>query len=235
MPKPRANASPPHDPLIGVERLIVDGSNLLHAIADGPAPAPAATLIGRIRAVIPPGVRIELLFDGAPEPRVAGARIASGVSVRHSGRTSADTLALRLVTDATGGHPDPARAVPALLVVTDDGHLARELRHRGAGTIGTSWLVRRLARPHLSAPSAGRPKPPPPRVRAPGAQPGSQPGAHAAARPGTRPGADPSGDPSGDDEARVPWRPGRGATAKTGNPKRSPRHGRQHRSDGRPG
>src|SRR5206468_6026610 len=105
-------------------------------------------------------------------------------------------LALRLVGEATGGRPDPAGITPALLVVTDDGGLARELRWRGAATIGTSWLIRRLERPRLTAPSAGRPRPAPPPA--------------AAATTGTN--ADPTTDRDEDAGARPPWQPGRGAT-----------------------
>lgn len=184
---------PPRDPLIGIERLIVDGTNLLHALRPGEGPAPAPTLVGRLRAVIPSSTRIEILFDGPPEPGLRGTRIASGVTVRHSGRVSADTLAVRLVTEATGGHPEPT-GQPALLVVTDDGRLARELRARGAATIGASWLIRRLDRPILSAPSVGRRRPP-----------------AASASPEHVRDAD---------AARTGWRPGRGATVKRGNPKR---------------
>jgi hypothetical protein len=187
---------PPRDPLLGVDRLIVDGTNLLYALSRGPGPAPAPTLIGRLRGAIPPSIRIELLFDGPSEPGMRSARIASGVNVRYAGRLSADELALRLVTEATGGRPDPAAGTPTLLVVTDDGRLARELRARGAATIGASWLVRRLDRPRLSSVSAGRPRPIPP-----------------------------AADNAAEDD-RVGWRPGRGATKKVGNPRRASRRQR---------
>ena len=198
---------PPRDPLVGVERLLVDGTNLLHALRRGAAPAPAATLIGRIRGTIPASIRIELLFDGPPEPGMRGTRIASGVTVRHAGRETADALALRLVSEATGGRPDPAGGAPTLLVVTDDGGLARELRWRGAATIGTSWLIRRLERPRLTAPSVGRPRPAPPPAPPPGAV-------------GSTGATD---DRDEGDGARPPWRPGRGATTKHGNARRRPR------------
>jgi hypothetical protein len=195
----------PRDPLVGVDRLLVDGTNLLYAMGRGTGPAPAPTLIGRIRAAVPSSIRIELLFDGPPEPGMRNTRIASGVTVRHAGRLSADELALRLVTQATGGHPDPATVTPALLVVTDDGRLARELRARGAATIGASWLIHRLDRPRLSSPSVGRPRP-------------SRPADGNASAAG-------GGEDATEDE-RPGWRPGRGATTKMGNPRRRPRHRR---------
>jgi hypothetical protein len=197
------------DPLGGVERILVDGSNLLHALRRGAGPAPAATLIGRLRAIIPPTVRIELVFDGPPEHGLRGTRIAAGLTVRHSGRYTADSLIDRLVADAigTGGDPDQAYAVgAAILVVTDDAELARMIRRRGARTIGADWLVRRLDRPALSSPSVGAARPP----------------------KSTGPGA---GEADGRDD-RPGWRPGRGATKKTGNPKRGHPSGPANRSGG---
>lgn len=206
-------SSPPRDPLVGVERLLLDGNNLLHALSTGPDPAPQATLIGRLRAIIPAQIRIEIVFDGAPDKGLHGTRLANGLTVRHAGRLTADAMLLRLVTDATGGIA--TGPTPALLVVTDDGRLAQDLRTRGAGTIGTSWMVRRLARPRLAAPSVGRPRPPAgsgiggPRSRA-----GSSTGAPSI-------GGDPGSGAARDAEAARPgWRTGRGATTKRGNPKR---------------
>jgi hypothetical protein len=154
----RRGASPPRDPLVGVERLLLDGNNLLHAISSGPAAAPQAALIGRLRAVIPADIRIEIVFDGPPDKGLHGTRLAHGLTVRHAGRLTADALLLRLVMEATGGIA--SSPTPALLVVTDDGRLAQDLRTRGAATLGTSWIVRRLARPRLASPSVGRPRPP---------------------------------------------------------------------------
>jgi hypothetical protein len=90
---------------------------------------------------------------------------------------------------------DLAAASPeGVLVVTDDRALAATLRSLGARTVRASWLADRLARQRLAAPAAGRAKPP------------------AAAS-------------AGDDveESSARWRPGRGATRKTGNPKRGRR------------
>jgi hypothetical protein len=210
-PLPLTAGAPGRDPLAGAERILVDGSNLLHALRRGAGPAPAATLIGRLRAIIPPSVRIELVFDGPPEHGLRGTRIAAGLTVRHSGRYTADSLIDRLVADAigTGGDPEQAYAVgAAILVVTDDIELARMIRRRGARTIGADWLVRRLDRPALSSPSVGASRPP-----------------RAASSPAA--GTDPD---RGDD--RPGWRPGRGATKKTGNPKRGHPSGPANRFGG---
>lgn len=181
------------DPLEGIERLLIDGNNLLHAMRRGASPAPPATLVGRLRAVVPPATRIELVFDGPPDPGSGNVRVASGVTVRYSGRASADALLTRLVADAA---PTTIEAATLILVVTDDAELAAGLRRRGAQTARTAWLIGRLERTTISSPSIARARPP-------------QPAAGREAAP--------------DDADERRWRPGRGATAKRGNPRRKPR------------
>ena len=190
------------DPLTGVTRLLVDGTNLLHQLSTGPERQPPAALIGRMRAAIPPEVSIEIVFDGPPERGLRGERIAHGVSVRYSGRHSADTILVTLVESvavAAGAPPGGGSlATDVILVVTDDRALRYAIQHRGARTAGATWLVARMARSRLSAPSVGNPRPPrPPSV-----------GQVAASSDDERPG----------------WSPGRGATRKRGNGKKAPRH-----------
>jgi hypothetical protein len=83
-----------------------------------------------------------------------------------------------------------AAGAAGLLVVTDDRALRASVAARGARTAGTGWLLARLSRPSVSAPSVGNRRPP--RM--------------------------PSGPDANDD--RTPWKPGRGATVKRGNPRR---------------
>lgn len=183
---------PSADPLAGTDRLLVDGTNLLHALRRDGAGAPPAALIGRLRGVIPANVGIELVLDGQPEPGMHGARVASGLVVRHGGRRTGDAVLLRLVDDArlAGEGRD---ALDNILVVTDDRMLRQALVARGVRTAGTRWLIGRLDRGRLAAPSTGNPRGPAPQ----------------------------RGD-DGDDD-RPGWRPGRGATTKHGNPKRRPK------------
>jgi hypothetical protein len=182
--------SAPHDPLNGTDRLILDGSNLLHALARRSGPAPQAALIGRLRAAIPASIGVELVFDGAPEIGLRGERIAAGLRVRHAGRRSADEVLVDLVDQARAA-VGPAAAV-AVLVVTDDRDLRTAIHAKGARTAGTAWLLGRLDRPRLAAPSVGNRRPPAPPST------GSEP----------------------DDTDRPPWKPGHGATVKRGNPRR---------------
>lgn len=135
--------------------LVVDGSNLAHALARRPALPARAAVLGRVRAAVPPGVAIELVFDGPAEPG-ATVRAASGLTVRYGGRRSADLLILeRLEVEPRSG-PDG----PDILVVTDDADLARASRARGAATTRTAWLITRLERGRLASPSVGNPRAP---------------------------------------------------------------------------
>jgi hypothetical protein len=170
--------------------LLIDGTNLLHAMSRKAGAAPQAALIGRLRAIVPASIGIELVFDGAPDSGMRGERIAAGLIVRHAGRRSADELLLSLVdeTRATAG----SAAAGALLVVSDDHALRASLRAKGARTAGSAWLLGRLDRPKLSAPSVGNRRP-------------------------ARGGPNGEGAPGGDGPR---WKPGRGATTKKGNPRR---------------
>ena len=200
--------------LEGIERLVVDGTNVLHAIRRSPQPLPPAALIGRLRAIVPPAVTITVVLDGSPEHGLVARHIASGVEVRYSGRSTADELIAHLV--------DPRLRVeaPATLVVTDDIELSSAVRRSGGRTVRTSWLIDRLERQRLSAPAPGRPglaAPPAPSIgQAPArSRPGSNAGPHAGPNAG---GPNASGD-----ETEVPrWSPGRGATRKRGNGRRRP-------------
>jgi hypothetical protein len=187
MPRPSA------DPLAGATRLLIDGTNLLYALARRGGPLPTVAVTGRLRALVPPGVAVTLVLDGSPAPGGISRRLTSGIEVRYSGRRSADAL----LGDLAAG---PAGSSDSTLVVTDDNDLAANLRAAGARTARTAWLAERLSRQRLEAPAAGRPRPPAP---APSAG---------------------SGSPGSDDNAPR-WKPGRGATKKTGNPKRGRRPG----------
>ncbi|MGH2474133.1 MAG: hypothetical protein ACRDIL_02625, partial [Candidatus Limnocylindrales bacterium] len=133
-----------------------------------------------------------LVFDGRPESGMRGERVAAGLIVRHAGRRTADELLLSLVDEARATVGPAGTA--GLLVVSDDHALRAALRAKGARTAGAAWLLGRLERPRLSAPSVGNRRPP---VGSVGGR---------------------SGDAS--DAERVGWKPGRGATTKRGNPRR---------------
>ena len=158
------------DPLAGVELVLIDGNNLLHALRRGgalahggprgggsaEAPQPASAIIGRIRSAIPPSVKVELILDGSPSG-ITG-RLATGMSVEYSRRSTADELILNRLTRQLdeGG---PASTWP-ILAVTDDRALRDGVRTRGGRSAGTAWLLRRLD--GTERPIRGRPGTPPP-------------------------------------------------------------------------
>ena len=150
-------SSLPRDPLDNTDRLLIDGTNLLYAMARGEGAAPPAALIGRLRGAIPATVGIELIFDGSPGPGMRGERVAAGLIVRHAGRRSADEL-LRSLVDETRATAGP-QATAGLLIVSDDHDLRTSLRERGARTAGSAWLLGRLARGRLASPSVGNKRP----------------------------------------------------------------------------
>jgi hypothetical protein len=180
----------PRDPLTGTDRLLIDGTNLLHVLSrKAGTAAPQAALIGRLRAIVPAAIGIELVFDGNPERGMRGERVAAGLIIRHAGRRTADELLLSLVDEARAAVG--AAGTAGLLVVSDDHALRALLREKGARTAGAAWLIGRLDRPRLSAPSVGNRRPP------------------ASAGGGPR-----------EDPDRPGWKSGRGATTKRGNPRR---------------
>jgi hypothetical protein len=198
----------PRTPLDDTDRLIVDGTNMLRRL--GPA-APASTIVGRIRAAVPLTIAIELVFDGVGHG-VSG-RLAQAMHVRYSGRRTADEAILELVGDpARPGGPSPLAAARTL-VVTDDRALRIALTARGARTAGVVWLLGLMQVPALAIPT------------------GRRSSSIGAGRPPQLLGTTGTGAGSGKDEAdaRPGWKPGRGATAKTGTPKRVARHRRHPR------
>jgi hypothetical protein len=164
-PSPGAASS---DPFAGVERVYVDGSNLLHALARDSRsgePGPAGAVIGRLRAAFPAEVLVDLVFDGPPSGGVTG-RLATGLRVSYSGRISADRViddgvAAQLAADGPGG-------TWGILVVTDDRGLQATVRAKGARTASTAWLAGRIGRLAVDRPQPGD------GARAAGRDPGSR-------------------------------------------------------------
>jgi hypothetical protein len=188
----------------GVAALLVDGNNLLHAVAGNAGPASLRGLLPRVVAAVPLEVDAVLVLDGPPDPGAPSrARVRRGLAIRHAGRVSADALIVQLVE----ARPFPERA--EVLVITNDVALADQVRHVGGRTRPVRWLEERLDEPAIT--------------RAPGASIGGP-------RPGRilrRPAAttDPRGMGDGGTDAerdaeRPAWAPGRGATRKRGNPRR---------------
>jgi len=215
--------------LEGVARLVVDGTNVLHALgrasgrgragpaADGgireagaaPTPAAPSALVARLRAIVPAGVSVVVVLDGSPEHGLVARHVASGVEVRYAGRATADEAIIRMVEVELGGR------ATGTLVVSDDIELREAVGRAGGRTVRNGWLLARLQRQSFVTPTAGRP------VRT------STAGATRTSRSGDERHRRPSTGPSDDSEDEAPrWSPGRGATRKRGNPKRRPSTGR---------
>ncbi len=204
-------ASARQSPFDGTDHLIIDGTNLLYRLGAGAGgPAPASAIVGRIRAAVPLPIVIDLVFDGVGHG-VYG-RLAQKMAVRYSGRRTGDDTILDLVSEAAlrGGGP---AATDRVLVVTNDRGLRDLLAAKGARTAPLQWLIAKLDVP---AP-AHRPS-------------GSGGGTPRAASIGQ--GRPPRARDTGDGDDRPAWKPGRGATAKTGTPRKVARHKRHPRAPG---
>lgn len=197
--------SGPATTLDEVDRILVDGNNLLHRSTGTASGAAPRLLLARMTAAIPATIDATLILDGQPDPgSPSRMRIRRGLEVRYSGRIDADGVLVYLVESQP--FVDRARTI----VVSDDRGLVERIRTAGGHTRRLEWFERLLdSRPSMtrSGPAAGN---------APRPQRRSN-------RPSDRHGGEGDDGDSGDD--RPGWQPGRGATRKRGNPKRNPRRG----------
>lgn len=225
--------SRPRLPWQGVHELLVDGNNLLHALAGSADPGALRLLLARLQASVPPTVTTSIVLDGHPDPGSPGrVEARPGIVVRHAGRVSAD----RALTDELAGRPVAARAV--VVVVTNDNELRGQVLRLGARAEPVAWLVQRLGSRPLE-PRARGTRGPGTAGLAPVAQP-PQTGPFVRSRPpgprtaGLAPADRPTGGPppGDEEEERTPWSPGRGATRKRGNPRRPPGRRRRARPAG---
>ena len=202
-------------PFDGTELLLIDGTNLLYRLGTGAGgAAPASAIVGRIRGAVPIGITIDLVFDGIGHG-VYG-RLAQKMAVRYSGESAGrrrDPRPHLRVCDAARwpggdrqgpGHHERSRA-------------AGPARGEGCPHRALQWPIGKLDVP---APTPGAANARRPSIGAGRPPAGSRGGSGGAQR---GPGA------TGDDEDRKPWKPGRGATAKTGTPKKTARHKRHPR------
>ncbi len=214
----------PRDAWRDVAVLLVDGNNLLHAVAGDAGPGPLRGLLARVAAAVPRTIDATVVLDGPPDPGAPSRmRVRPGLLVRHAGRIGADALLVDLVEE----RPYLERA--GIVVITNDAALGEHVRKAGGRTRPVAWLSTRLeAWP--SAPAAPGSTIGGPRPRPGGPAGGSldrarrrrgPPSGTGTPRPEGSPGQPPTA--GEEDEERHPWRPGRGATRKRGNPRRAPR------------
>lgn len=184
-----------------LELLLVDGDNLLHDVRGSRDAGGVAWLLPRLSGWRPSHLRIVVALDGHPAPgETSRARVTRGIEFHHSGSRSADDL----IVDLLKAQPYAGRSRTA--VITRDRGLQARASRAGGLTRSVDWLMRQLGGSAASGRAGGRPAgigqgKPPPRRR---------------------------GDGSGSDESDVDgWTPGRGATRKKGNPRRSPKRARR--------
>jgi hypothetical protein len=213
--------SRPAHPWADVAVLLVDGNNLLHAVAGNAGPASLRGLLPRLTAAVPTDVDTLVVLDGPPDPGgPARVRIRRGLTIRHAGRIGADAVIVAVVEERT--FADRA----GTLVVTNDVALGDEVRRIGGRVRPVRWLQERLDEPPVvRPPGASIAGPWPGRGRIGTAQGGAPTGRHrtgsgrTAGEAGAAPGTE--GTEDGEQDATRPaWAPGRGATRKRGNPRR---------------
>jgi RNA methyltransferase, TrmH family len=123
-----------------MERLIVDGMNVLGSRPDGwwrDRPAAMAALTRRLDALAAAeGIDVTVIFDGRPHRRVEAAAEMVEVGFAPGGPDAADReIVARLRAD-----DDPG----AIVVVTSDRRLRNSAKAAGAASIGAGELLRRL-------------------------------------------------------------------------------------------
>ena len=212
----------PQAPVPELELLVIDGDNLLHRVRGMRDDAGLHWLLPRLRAWRPAGVQVLLMLDGSPGAGMGRRQLAApGIQMQHSGRLDADTAIVELVR--ARGYAERMRTV----VVTDDRQLSDRVRYGGVLVRRLDWLIDLLSRPNpdaaeavkgaamarAAAPRSPVRSAPPARgtPRSPVGIGGGRPPRPAATTPIER-------DP---DDVHEPWKPGRGATAKRGNPRRA--------------
>ncbi len=226
--------------------VLLDGDNLLHRVRGVRDEGAVRWLLPRLRTWRPQGVRIVLMLDGHPEPGESFRRqVVTGIESHHSGVVDADTALVRLlhnmpyedrirtvlVTDDRG-LADRARHQHAFVRRLDwfvgqlasgrEAALAPRRRRDGAGAGGSAGGAD--ARVVDAGSAGGKPVAggADARVVVSGGV-GGKPVTVGAGKPPKR-AVDsvrdgPSRGAEGDAE-RPPWKPGRGATKKSGNPRR---------------
>jgi predicted RNA-binding protein with PIN domain len=192
--------TPPPKPA-DIDLLLVDGDNLLHEARGRRDDGGTGWLLPELARWRPPRMRVVVALDGHAAPgEPSRGRAAHGVEHHYAGSRSADDLLIELLS----AQPYARRARSA--VVTGDLALSQRARRAGGISLTVGWLLSRLSRGPASADGAGAAGGRIGRSRLTGPIPGA--------------GESVRGDP---DERSAAWRPGRGATRKRGNPRRTAR------------
>ena len=186
-----------------IDLLLIDGDNLLHDVRGSRDEGGVAWLLPRLSGWRPAHLRIIVGLDGhAATGETSRKRVTRGIEFHHSGRRSADDMLI----DMLRAQPYAGRSRTA--VVTRDRALQARASRAGGLTRSVDWLMQQVA--GTSAAGGNQRS-----VRVVGIGQG---------KPPKRRHFDP---PDPDESEREGWSPGRGATRKKGNPKRSAKRTRQ--------
>lgn len=182
-----------------LELLLIDGDNLLHRVRGSRDEGGVAWLLPRLRAWRPEHLRIVVALDGHSAAGSTGRqRVSPGIEIQHAGSRSADDL----IIDRLAEQPWASRIGTA--VVSGDRGLQARARRAGAITRTPDWLVAHLG----------------------GTRPGGGPDRPTGIGAGAPPPRSAEHTGGQEDEGRS-WTPGRGATRKSGNPRRASKRTRQ--------
>ena len=130
--------------LAGIDRLLIDGNNLLHRVSGSVDPGAQRALLARLRGALPAEIHTTLMLDGHPASGTnRRQRVARNLEIHHAGSLSADDALLNIVRDQS----QAARA--AMVLVTDDRALTDKARHLGARTKRLEWLEQLMAQGQL--------------------------------------------------------------------------------------
>ncbi|MBA2254790.1 MAG: hypothetical protein H0W07_06730, partial [Chloroflexi bacterium] len=95
----RARGSRPGVGLHEIDRLYVDGNNLLHRRSGTPTGAAPRLLLASMRAALPASLDVVLMLDGQPDPGAPHHEVLRrGLEVRFAGRIDADSVLVELVS-----------------------------------------------------------------------------------------------------------------------------------------
>ncbi len=133
-------------PFDGINRLLIDGNNLLHRVSGNVEPGSIRLLLARLSGAVPDTTPTVVMLDGhAASGTDRRQRIRRGLEIHHAGSMTADEALLNIIRDTA-----PAKRA-GVTIVTDDRALTDKARHLGARTKRLDWL-----QPLLESPSAAR-------------------------------------------------------------------------------
>lgn len=133
-------------PLDGIDRLLIDGNNLLHRMSGNADPGSVRLLLAKLSGAMPDTTPTIVMFDGhAASGTDRQQRIRRGLDVQAAGSISADEALLNIIRDTS------ANKRAGVTIVTDDRPLTEKARHLGARTKRLDWLEQLLAAPGVSS------------------------------------------------------------------------------------